>query len=545
MQKRPSDHPRSRRYLGRVLAVATICSGLAVAVGGCGGSSDHEAHAATPPSQLSIFWADPQLDANPVKAMQTLKGLGVEVVRTSIYWANVVNQYAYPAKRPPQLNPTNPGTYLPAGWALYDKIDRAAAQTGMRLFVTITGPIPVWAAGPGRGNQFPVTWKPSAAAFGDFVRAVGTRYNGRYRPSGQRTALPRISFWSIWNEPNYGSRLTPQVTNRQPVSPMLYRGLVNAAWSGLQATGHKPNTDTILIGETAPFGNGPAKVGVNQPVPELAPLAFIRALYCVGSNLKSLRGAASTKIGCPASPNRFKANNPGLFNASGWAVHPYTGGKAPNVATKGSADYTEFATLPRLGNTLDQAAKAHGSNAKLPIYSTEFGFITRPPNGGNTAVSVNNAAKYMNQAEYLSWRNARIRSYMQYLLMDPSASKYGNYSSGLKFFGGARNPFGGKAKPGFYAYRMPLWMPKTNGTKKGSLEVWGCARAAPLAARNTRHQQKVQIQYAATRQTIKTVTLTPASRTCYFDTPVRFPRSGNVRLAWNGQYSRTQAITIR
>jgi hypothetical protein len=149
----------------------------------------------------------------------------------------------------------------------------------------------------------------------------------------------------------------------------------------------------------------------------------------------------------------------------------------------------------------------------------------------------------MNQAEYLSWKNPRIRSYMQYLLVDPNASKSGNYSTGLKFFGGSRNLFGGNAKPSFNAYRMPLWLPRTQGTKKEALEVWGCARAAPKS------QQKIQIQFAAPRAPYKTVkTVTPGNRGCYFDTSVRFTKTGNVRLAWNGpggvQYSRTQAISI-
>jgi hypothetical protein len=133
---------------------------------------------------------------------------------------------------------------------------------------------------------------------------------------------------------------------------------------------------------------------------------------------------------------------------------------------------------------------------------------------------------------------------MQYLLNDPSASRYGNYAAGLKFFGGRGNLFGGKAKPSFNAYRMPLWLPRTKGTKNGSLEIWGCARAAPLAPKS---QQKVQIQFAAPRatyKTVKTVTLTPANRGCYFDTSVRFAKSGTVRLAWRGQFSRTQAISI-
>jgi hypothetical protein len=286
----------------------------------------------------------------------------------------------------------------------------------------------------------------------------------------------------------------------------------------------------------------------------MVPLAFIRPLYCVDSNFQPLQGSAATKVGCPVSSSNFRTANPGLFDASGWATHPYTGGKAPTVLTTGipgSQDYADFPALPQLENTLDRAAAAYGSSVKLPIYSTEFGYQTNPPNPGPTTTSPEKAATFMNEAEYLSWRNPRIWSYNQYELVDPSADKVGNFDTGLKFYGGSHDPFAGKPKPSFYAYRMPLWMPRTRGTHPTQLEVWGCARAAPLAAQQTGKRQHVQIEFAASDggyRTLRTVNLTPARDGCYFNTSVRFDGSGTVRLAWSGsgsvQYSRTQKITI-
>jgi len=553
MQTKPFDHARRGRGLGRVVAAAIVCAALAIAVGGCGGSSAPTTPKRGPrPSLLSIFWADTQLNVNPVKTMQILKGLGVQVLRTSMYWANVTSSFAYPSTKPAQLDPTDPATYPPDGWALYDAIDRAAAATGIELFVTLTGPIPVWAAGPGAPNKFPVNWEPSATDFGDFVRAVGKRYSGHYTPAGESSPLPRIHFWSIWNEPNYGSNLQPQVdASGQPVSPRIYRGLVDSGWAALQATGHTPRTDTILVGETAPYGSEPDQPNANH---ELVPLAFIRTLYCVDSNFQPLSGSAATAVGCPVSSSNFRGNNPGLFAASGWATHPYTGGQAPTVLTTGtpaSADYADFPSLPQLENTLDRAAAAYGSNVQLPIYNTEFGYQTNPPNPGPTTTSPENAARFINEAEFISWRNPRIWSYNQYELIDPSAKKVANFDTGLKFYGGSHDVFAGTPKPSFYAYRMPLWMPQARGAKQTPLEVWGCARAAPLAAQQTGRAQHVQIEFAASGaqyRTVQTVRLDPARHGCYFDTHVRFPGSGTVRLAWNGdggvQYSRTQTITL-
>ena len=81
------------------------------------------------------------------------------------------------------------------------------------------------------------------------MRALGTRY-------------PTVKMWSIWNEPNLRSWLTPQyeVKGGQAVqtSALMYRQLATSAIAGLKATGHTTATDQIWIGETAPLGDDPS-----------------------------------------------------------------------------------------------------------------------------------------------------------------------------------------------------------------------------------------------------------------------------------------------
>ena len=59
------------------------------------------------------------------------------------------------------------------------------------------------------------------------MQAAGLRYSGRY------AGLPRVSSWSIWNEPNQPGWLAPQWRRVGdtwvPNSPRLYRQLVSAA----------------------------------------------------------------------------------------------------------------------------------------------------------------------------------------------------------------------------------------------------------------------------------------------------------------------------
>ena len=99
------------------------------------------------------------------------------------------------------------------------------------------------------------SWKPNVADYGDWVKAVGTRYSGQFTPPGASAPLPRVDFWSTWNEPNIGINLAPETTHAGSaveVAPMLYRKLLDAAWTAQHASGH--GHDRILIGELAPAG---------------------------------------------------------------------------------------------------------------------------------------------------------------------------------------------------------------------------------------------------------------------------------------------------
>jgi hypothetical protein len=510
--------------------------------------------------QYEIFQDDPHMLADPAQTLQQIRDLGADVVRVSLQW----NLLA-PSARPPGFNPTDPASYPAAAWCVYDEIVTDAKQDGITIDFSLTGPAPLWAAGGGQPSPGGLgQWKPSASAFKQFVQAVGTRYSGSYVPAGgtcppstttgsatttapnTTTPLPRISFWEIWNEPNFGGDLAPQAVNRStvPTAAPMYRSLLDAGWSGLQSTGH--GRDTIVIGNLDARGvSGPPNRTAPQGFPgnfsSTKPLQFIRTLYCVGSNYKELRGGAAGQVGCPANAaasRRFRGQNPGLFQASGFATHPYPVNLPPTQASSTDPDYTEFAELPRMASMLDRIQRVYGSGKRFPIYNNEYGYITNPPNHELTPlnptskfVSPATAAYYINWAEYISWRNPRIASTMQFLLYDPNpreAPEYGGFASGLIFYGGAR-------KPGYDAYRLPLFLPNaTAKSRRQSLEVWGCVRPAHFARLDTGVPQKVQIQFQRGSRgaftTLRTVTVT--SSRGYFDVHVPFPASGSVRLAW-------------
>ena len=518
---------------------------------GCGGSRQiaPPTHIVRPPLQ-SIFEDELLLHTNPANAFDVMRRLGVDRMRVFVGWS-----YLAPAAtsltRPAGFNAADPAAYPATAWAIYDTIVREAARHGVGVDMTVGAPPPLWAAGRGAPPGAPLTyraaWKPSAREFGQFVHALATRYDGRYKPPGSASPLPPVRFWSIWNEPNYGPYLAPQATNHSTVevSPRLYRGLLDAAWSALHATGH--GHDTILFGETAPRG---LTTGDNPGnFSGMVPLRFIRALYCVDSSFAPLRGADAVARGCPpdaAGSQQFAAAHPALFHAGGFADHPYPQGQiAPTVPTPGEPDYADLAVLPNLERTLNRAQAAYGSFPTLPIYSTEFGFQTNPPEQIARAIDPVKAALYMNWSEYISWRNPRMLSYDQYLLTDPAnANSLSGFATGLELADH-------RPKATYFAYRMPLYLPVSQTKAGHPLEVWGCVRPAHYAELETHSQQLVRIQFRASSgtkfTTLKTIPITDPH--CYFDTQMSFDHSGTVRLAWSYPhgptiYSRPAAVTV-
>jgi hypothetical protein len=495
-------------------------------------------------NQETLFQDDTQLHADPQGTLQKLKTLGVQRVRVFVTWASLAPSSSSHRKPHSAFSASDPRFYPAVNWGIYDTIARDAKALGIGLDFTVTGPAPVWAGGSGlpRGSGKEAgIWKPSAREFGAFVAALGKRYSGSYVAGG--SALPSIRYWAVWNEPNYGQWLAPQATNHSTVevAPATYRGLVDAAWSALRAGNSGHTHDTFLFGETAPRGLTVGDVPGNFG--GMVPLRWVRALYCIDGSNRQLRGSAAAVRGCPtnaAGSRRFGSANPALFQATGFAAHLYPQSQDPTKHTwpnPGADQYADLPNLPALLRLLDRANAAYGSHTRFSVYDTEYGYQTNPPLAFKAKQST--AAVWINWAEYLSWRNPRLKTYMQYGLVDPPL---GNFPSALE----DKN---GHPKATYYAFRMPLFMPSTSARRGHSLEVWGDVRPAHFVA----GKQQVQIQYQRGSRgaftTVKTVTV--AGGTGYFDVRVTFPASGSVRTKWfsplssGNVFSRTQKVSVR
>jgi hypothetical protein len=522
------------RFIPRRVAIGVVGAAAAVV-----GLAALPAATVAKSSQLAIIQDGGDL-TSPQQTFQEFRALGANTVRIIVNWNSVLSASARSSTTKPQgFNATDPNASQYTGWAPYDNAVEAAKQYGMKVDFTVTGGAPRWAEAsdiPAEGvRELSFAWKPNPAAYGQFMSAVATRYDGSFTPKGQSSALPKVSFWVIYNEPNFGQDLGPQATNtsRTLVGASLYRGIVDAGWKALQA--HHAH-DTILIGELAARGfylsNGKHSSAAPQGYPgnygQTRALYFLRSLYCVGTNFKPLTGNAAKTVSCPTSSKGFRTAHPGLFNASGFGDHPYPDNGSP--VTDGRT--TDYATFPELGNleaTLDKANKAYGSSKKYSIYNDEYGYITHPPASAHYP-SQAKAAQYINWAEYLSWKSPRIASYMQYLLKDPpaTAGPYQGFASGLELPNGTH-------KATYDAYRLPVYMPKTSLKNGTAAEVWGAARPAPFLSRDGAQSVAIQLN-GKTVQTVKPGT------GGYFDVKVKFASSGTVRLSYT--YPKSDSLLL-
>ena len=501
-------------------------------------------------TQESTFQDDPRLvygDAATQDAtLDTLRAFGVDRIRVSVFWK--VLAPANDSVQRPNIDATDPASYQAKVWARYDHLIQAAQARGIHVNLNITSPVPRWAATQSPRADLQETFGPNAEEFGNFVRAVSTRYSGSYN------GLPRVDYWSIWNEPNQAGWLTPQwspdprTSKRQvDAAPSLYRELVRSAWQALADTGH--GTDTILIGETAPQGQGNRK-GLSQSIDALK---FVRLMYCLDKNLNVLKGAEAQVRGCPGDIATFVADNPALFHASGYAHHPYALLTAPDRRARRS-DWVAIADLRKLSRELSRIYQRYRQRPQtrrgVPLYLTEYGYQTKPDPFVGGVVSFNRQAAWLNQAEYIAYKNPNVRAVNQFLLFDdaPTAGVNAKKNPGLAWrtFQSGLQLLSGKRKPAYKAYMTPLHLKQTRVRRGRTIGVFGMLRpAAPTATVRT------QLQFRSLRgkKWHRRKTITVRGPRHYFETRVRIRSSGYVRILWTDgkrkRTSRAAAVKVR
>ena len=436
-------------------------------------------------TQESIFQDDATLLGDDLdkreRTLDEMQSLGVDTVRALVVW-NRIAPDATSSTKPSGFDAANSDSYPAGNWARVDALVQGAQSRGMQVLLTPTGPGPGWASDCSGSYEARRICKPNPDEFGAFVTAVGKRY-------------PTVRRWSIWNEPNQGGWLTPQITitskGATPYAPHRYRQLVQAATAGLAASGHEG--DQILLGETAPIGRTSGSLATRS----LPAVDFWRELMCLDTKGRKLTGSNASVRDC---------TSPGRMNVTGFAHHPYTRAAGQAPSNKGGARDITLASLSRLTLWADRGARnGRIPRSGLPVYATEYGFQTNPPDR-NAGVSLSAQAQYLNQADYMAWTNSRLRSVAQYEMYDERDT--GAFQTGLRFADG-------RAKPGLDAYRTPVW-----SFRRGSyLYVWGMVRPARGQA------QTAVVEYYDARarawKRVRTVSVSGENRFVYLRTKAK------------------------
>jgi hypothetical protein len=363
------------------------------------------------------------------QALRDMRGLGADTLRIGLKWSEVAP--AARSRRRPSFDAGDPGKY--PGFGPYDDVVRRAQDMGFRVLLDLGPDAPRWATsdhaplGTATGNR-----EPDPQEFGRFAAAVGKRYSGDYE------GRPAVEWYSLWNEPNHHFFLKPNED-----APRLYRDLVAAALPALR--GAAPDAK-VLVGETAP---------IRRPGAVLGPRDFVRRWLCLDERFQATPG----EPGCRG----FRG-----FDVDGYAHHPY----GPTSKTPQNADIVSMLVIRRLGRYLDRAAVAGRLPRLLPIYNTEFGLQSNPPDP-TARLDLRQQAAFLNEKEEQSYRYPRVRSYAQYLLYDDPpregttpAEIWSGFQTGLRFHDG-------RQKPAYDAYRLPIVTQRASG---GGVLVWGRVR---------------------------------------------------------------------
>jgi hypothetical protein len=347
------------------------------------------------------------------KAFTYARQLGVTRLRVNLLWAYTMPETVYNARRKPaQIQ------YL---FDQFDSLVDQAADKGIRIHLSLTGPAPRWARPKPSLRQ--AWYKPNTVEFGKWAGVVAEHFAGR------------VDRYSIWNEPNWKTWLGPLKNG-----PALYRSLYTRGYTAIKKADPRAK---VLIGETSPF---------ERPGLSTAPIAFLRKVACVNSKYKRVGHCTPLK-------------------ADGYAHHPYDFRHAPNFQYPG-ADNVTIGTLSRLTKALDKLSRARAlrtsGGGRMPIYLTEYGYFAT----GHRALPATTRSRYLQQAYSIALKNSRVKSQLQYLLVAPPVH------SDSAFFNLALLSPSGKRYPQFGA--LQRWF----GANRGKVKRPGSPIALPAARPN-------------------------------------------------------------
>jgi hypothetical protein len=345
-----------------------LCVVAAVVVSGVtGGRSTADVSRARP---LATALFDPGNLSR--SAARDVRAAGATFARLVLWWSAVAPGGNTAPSGFDARNPAD-GQY---NWKSFDTALRTAVAAGLQPFVDLHD-APAWARDKTCAGDGAPKCRPTSAALADFATAAAKRYRGGFR------GLPRVRYWQVWNEPNLSIELMPQVADDKPVSPEIYREMVNAVAKSVHSV-HKDNV--VVAGGLAPFGgdiNDPSGGQVGGQI-RIHPMDFMRRFLCMSSGSK------------PETTCNDKAE----FDV--WAHHPYTyGGPTHKAYDPDDVSLGDLGKMRSLLNAAERAGHVESTRPDVGFWVTEFSYDSQPadPKGLPPALH----ARWVSESLYRMW----------------------------------------------------------------------------------------------------------------------------------------------
>jgi hypothetical protein len=364
---------------------------------------------------------------NDVAAFENAKRAGVKIVQTPLRWASVA-----PNKVPATWNPEDPAdpNY---DWEFIDQWVTRAVAAGLTPVLQVRG-APFWAHRCHSGET-DIPCNPDPAALAAFATAAAHRFSGNFG------GLPHVTYWQGLNEPNLSLFFAPQYEGDKPISPYLYRTLINSFYAAIKAV---DPANLVIAG-----GLGPIAV----PKYTIGPMRFTRLLLCMrGHN----------------QPRPTKGDCEGGVHFDIFDMHPYTTGGPDHEGGVNDVQLGDLAKLKTLLAAADRAGRIKGAFKHTPLWIMEMSWDTNPPDPGGLPMKIE--SRWIAEALFNSW-SLEIEFFFWYSLRDPEPEPELPFNqtlnSGLYFRGS--NVAADQPKEILFAYRFPfISYPRQKG-----LFFWG------------------------------------------------------------------------
>ena len=245
--------------------------------------------------------------------------------------------------------------------------------------------------------------EPSPADLAAFATAAARRYSGKFE------GLPRVRYWQGLNEPNLSLYFNPQFSAGKPVSPGLYRTLINRFYGAIKSV----DPSNLVLAA----GLGPIAV----PNATIGPMLFARLLLCMAGR---------------HHPHPVAGNCGGGVHFDIFDIHPYTTGSPTHKGGPDDVELGDLAKLQALLTAADRAGRIHGKFQHTPLWITELSWDSNPPDPGGLSMAID--TRWAAEALFQAWR-AGVTHFFWYSLRDappnPSLPFSETYQSGLYFRG--------------------------------------------------------------------------------------------------------------